>query len=77
VSEVAVDGVVLGDVEQLRVEAEAGLTLVAQALPGMDLTPFQRAFVLQVLNYEVMRLEEGWVDDYVVDLAAQIVAGSP
>jgi hypothetical protein len=77
VSEVALDGVVLGDAETLRVEAEAGLTLVAQALPGLDLTPFQRALALRVLEYEIMRLEEGWVDDYMVDLAAQIDTGSP
>jgi hypothetical protein len=72
VSEAALEGVVLGDAEQLRVEAEAGLTLVAQALPGLDLTPFQRALALRVLEYEIMRLEEGWVDEWLKDMATQL-----
>lgn len=75
-TDVALEGVLLGSADDLRVEAEAGLTLVAQALPGLDLTPFQRALALRVLEYEIMRLEEGWVDDYMVDLAAQLT-GSP
>jgi hypothetical protein len=75
-TDAVLEGVVLGDVEELRIEAEAGLTAVAQALPGMDLTPFQRALALRVLEYEIMRLEEGWVDDYMVDLSAQLT-GSP
>jgi hypothetical protein len=75
-SEVALEGVLMADAGDLRTEAEAGLKAVAQALPGMGLTAFQTALVLRVLEYEIMRLEEGWVDDYMVDLAAQL-AGSP
>jgi hypothetical protein len=66
----------MADAGDLRTEAEAGLTIVAQALPGLNLTPFQRALALRVLEYEIMRLEEGWVDEYMTDLAAQLT-GSP
>lgn len=75
-TEVAREGVLVADAGNLREEAEAGLTLVAQALPGMDLTQLQRALVLRVLEYEVMRLEEGWIDEWLQDMAAQLT-GSP
>ena len=75
-TDLAREGVLVADAGSLRQEAEAGLTLVAQALPGMDLTQLQRALVLRVLEYEVMRLEEGWIDEWLQDMAPQLT-GSP
>lgn len=62
--------------EALLAEAGAGLVAVAQALGGLGLTPLQEAFVRRLIEYEQMRIDEGWVDDFVADLAAQL-AGSP
>lgn len=68
----------LSDVEELRKEAWAGLVVAGQALDGLPLTAFQRAFVRKLFEYEQMRLEEGWVDEWAVDLAQQLeVPGSP
>lgn len=68
----------MSDAEALREEAEGGLVVVGQALDGLALTVFQRAFVRKLFEYEQMRLEEGWVDDWAVDLARQLEdTGSP
>jgi hypothetical protein len=67
----------MSEAEALREEAEAGLVVVTQALDGLGLTPFQNAFVRKLFEYEQMRLEEGWVDEWAVDLAAQLHTGSP
>lgn len=69
-------GCTLTDSEDLAERATEGFVRVTQALPQLGLTPFQEELVRRALGYELMRLEEGWIDEWIADLAAE-VAGSP
>lgn len=65
-----------GEEQDLVTRATDGFVRVTQALPGLGLTKFQEELVRRALGYELMRLEEGWIDEWIADLAAE-VAGSP
>ena len=68
--------------EALIPALESALETTRQALPGLGLTEFQQDYVLGLLVYEQMQLDEGWVAEWITDLAKekaglQEVAGSP
>lgn len=67
---------ILTDAQALIPECEAALVTVMQALPGLDLTPFQEKYITMILAFEQMQLNEGWLAEWVTDLAG-VNAGLP
>jgi DNA mismatch repair protein MutH len=55
--------------EELIPTLEEALNTVAQALPGLGLTTFQEKYISMVLVYEQVQLSEGWVAEWITDMA--------
>jgi hypothetical protein len=62
--------------EELIPALEAAIQATADALPGLGLTPFQEKYILTLLVYEQMQLAEGWVAEWITDMAG-VSAGLP
>ncbi len=69
--------------EALIPTLEEALNTVAQALPGLGLTTFQEKYISMILVYEQVQLSEGWVAEWITDMAGasaglpEEVTGSP
>jgi hypothetical protein len=50
---------------------EEALETVRQALPGLGLTQFQQDYIVGLMVYEQMQLDEGWVSEWIIDLARE------
>jgi DNA mismatch repair protein MutH len=55
--------------EALIPALEQALNTVAQALPGLGLTEFQEKYISMILLYEQIQLNEGWVAEWITDMA--------